>query len=349
MSIKKVFYYTNQFYAGIGGEEMASIGLEFRDGAVGPGAFLQHELGEGYEVIKTAVCGDNTIAEQAETLVPQIVEAVRESGAELFVAGPAFNAGRYGMGCGSVTAAVTEELKIPAVTAMFSENPGTDLYKNRCYILQSDNNARHLKDVISNIAVFAKRLCNGGEILDGKMERYHGSGPAVDIDYCVPASKRGIDMLLAKFGKSKFRTEVIMPNHEEIPVPVLSKPLSQCKIGLVTDGGLVPLGNPDKQVPTNSKFFRRYSIEGMDTLKPEDWEVSHQGYNSAFVRQDPNRLLPVDALRELVRKCTIGSLNEAFYSTAGVMTPMEKCKEFGEGIAKALIADGCDAAIVTST
>ena len=31
------------------------------------------------------------------------------------------------------------------------------------------------------------------------------------------------------------------------------------------------------------------------------------------------------------------------------MTPMEKCKEFGEGIAKDLIADRCDAAIETST
>lgn len=349
MAVKKVFYYTNQFYAGIGGEESASIGLEFRDGAVGPAAFLQQELGAGFEVVTSAVCGDNTIAEKGDELVPQIVEAVRQSGAELFVAGPAFNAGRFGLGCGYTTAAVTEQLKIPAVTAMYSENPGTDLYKNRCYILQTGNNARHLKEVISAMAVFAKRLCSGDEILDGKAEHYHGTGPAIDIDYTVPAAKRGIDMLLAKFSGKKFRTEVIMPNHEEIPVPQLTKPLSQCKIGLVTDGGLVPLGNPDKQVPTNSKFFRRYSIEGMETLKAEDWEVSHQGYNSAFVRQDPNRLVPVDALRHLVKQGVIGSLNEVFYSTAAVMTPMEKCKEFGEGIAKALIADGCDAVIETST
>ena len=31
------------------------------------------------------------------------------------------------------------------------------------------------------------------------------------------------------------------------------------------------------------------------------------------------------------------------------MTPMEKCKEFGEGIAKALKEAMCDAAIETST
>ena len=117
----------------------------------------------------------------------------------------------------------------------------------------------------------------------------------------------------------------------------------------MTDGGLVPKGNPDHQVPTNSKFFRRYSIEGMETLDPADWEVSHQGYNNAFVLQDPNRLVPVDALRHLVKEGVIGSLNDCFYSTAGVMTPMEKCKEFGEGIAQALKDDLCDAAIETST
>ena len=77
--------------------------------------------------------------------------------------------------------------------------------------------------------------------------------------------------------------------------------------------------------------------------------MSHQGYNNAFVLADPNRLVPVDALRKLVKEGFIGSLDEAFYSTAGVMTPMEKCKEFGEGIAKDLKTDMCDAVIETST
>ena len=162
-------------------------------------------------------------------------------------------------------------------------------------------------------------------------------------------AERGINMLLAKHDGKTYRTEVIMPNHEEIPIPSLSKPLSQCKIGLVTDGGLVPAGNPDNQVPTNSKAYKRYSIDGMETLDAKDWEVSHQGYNNAFVLQDPNRLVPVDALRKMVKEGVIGSLDDVFYSTAGVMTPMEKCKEFGEGIAKALKEAMCDAAIETST
>lgn len=349
MTKKKVVHYINQFYAGMGGEDTASVGLSVKEGAAGPGAALAKALGPDYEIVKTIVCGDNTIAEHPEEIIPQIIDIVRGAGTNLFVAGPGFNAGRYGLGCGSTTAAVTEELRIPAVTALFAENPGTDLFKNRCYILQSDNNARNLVKVIGEIAAFAKRLIAGDAIRDGKAERYHGSGPAVIIDYTIPAAQRGIDMLLAKHEGKAYHTEVIMPNHEEIPIPVLKKPLSECRIGLVTDGGLVPLGNPDNQVPTNSRAYKRYSIKDMDALNAKDWEVSHQGYNNAFVLQDPNRLVPVDALRKLADEGIIGSVDDVIYSTAGVMTPMEKCKEFGEGIAKELIADRCDAAIETST
>lgn len=349
MTKKRVVHYINQFYAGMGSEDTASVGLSERDGAVGPGAALALALGDDYEIVKTIICGDNTIAEHTEEILPQIVKIVSDAKADLFVAGPGFNAGRYGLGCGATTAAVTEQLNIPAVTALYAENPGTDLYKNRCYILQSDNNARNMTSVINQIAGFAKRLIAGDAIQDGKAERYHGSGPAVAIDYAIPAAERGINMLLAKHDGKTYRTEVIMPNHEEIPIPSLSKPLSQCKIGLVTDGGLVPAGNPDNQVPTNSKAYKRYSIDGMETLDAKDWEVSHQGYNNAFVLQDPNRLVPVDALRKMVKEGVIGSLDDVFYSTAGVMTPMEKCKEFGEGIAKALKEAMCDAAIETST
>lgn len=156
-------------------------------------------------------------------------------------------------------------------------------------------------------------------------------------------------MLLAKYKKLPFQTEVVMPNHEEIPVPVLRMPLSQCKVALITDGGLVPKGNPDRMVPTNSKRYQSYSIEGRKALRAEDYEVSHQGYNNVFVLQDPNRLVPVDCMREEVEKGRIGSLFERYFMTAGVMTPMDMGKKFGEAIAKELLDAEVSAAILTST
>ena len=38
----KVIHYLNQFFGGIGAEDQAGVGLEFRAGAVGPG-ILEHQ------------------------------------------------------------------------------------------------------------------------------------------------------------------------------------------------------------------------------------------------------------------------------------------------------------------
>ena len=54
-------------------------------------------------------------------------------------------------------------------------------------------------------------------------------------------------------------------------------------------------------------------------------------------------------MAELKKEGKIGDVFPAFYTTAGVMTPMEKGKEFGEGIAKDLLANDVDAVILTST
>jgi glycine/betaine/sarcosine/D-proline reductase family selenoprotein B len=345
----RVVHYINQFFAGMGAEDTASVGVSVREEPVGPGIGLQKELGEGYTIVATIICGDNTIAEKTDEILAQFDEILRKYKAQLFIAGPGFNAGRYGIGCGASTAYVTEKLKLPAVTALYSENPGTDLYKDRCYILQTENSAAGMKTILPKLAAFAKRLAAGETVGDGKKEGYHGSGPAVQIDYSIPASTRGLNMLLAKYYGKPFATEVRMPNHEEIPLPVLHKPLSEIKVALVTDGGLVPKGNPDNMVPTNSTTFNKYRIGNVTRLDAKDYEVSHQGYNNAFVLDDPNRLVPVDAALDLKKKGIIGDVLNQYYTTAGVMTPMDMGKKFGDEIAEDLRKQNVDAVILTST
>ena len=208
----RVVHYINQFYAGMGGEDTASVGMSVEEKAVGPGLYLQKVLGDEYEITATVICGDNYIAENIETVSLDVMEIAKKYDAQLFVAGPGFNAGRYGLACGATTAAVTEKLKIPAVTALYSENPGTDLYKDRAYILQTDNNAAKMRAVLGEVGKFAKRLVEGDFIADGKTEGYHGTGPAIEIHYDIPACTRGIDMLLDKYFHRNFKTEVMMPN-----------------------------------------------------------------------------------------------------------------------------------------
>ncbi len=345
----KVVQYINQFYAGLGGEETASIGVSVEEKLIGPGLLLNTLLTDEYEIVATIICGDNHIAENTEEVCSQIVDIVKKYDAGLFIAGPGFNAGRYGLGCGAATAAVTEQLKIPAVTGLFSENPGTDLYKDRAYILVTANSAAKMRKSMKEMAIFAMRLVKGEFIGDGKTEGFHGSGPAIDIDYTTAAPTRGLNMLLAKYKGENYRTEVMMPNHEELPLPVLDKPVNEIKLALVTDGGLVPKGNPDKMVPTNSKFFKKYDVGEVTALSADDYEVSHQGYDNSFVLQDPNRLVPYDAAVALKNEGKIADVLTSYYTTAGVMTPMDMGKTFGEGIAQNLKDSGVSAAILTST
>ena len=68
---------------------------------------------------------------------------------------------------------------------------------------------------------------------------------------------------------------------------------------LITDGGLVPKGNPDRIEGTAATRWGSYNIEGSDDLRGEDYEVSHGGYDTRFVQEDPDRLVPLDAMREM--------------------------------------------------
>ena len=87
----------------------------------------------------------------------------------------------------------------------------------------------------------------------------------------------------------------------------------------------------------------------MDSLDPEDYEVRHVGYDSVFVQQDPNRLVPVDVMRGLEREGAIGKLHEEFYSTTGVANIVETMRRIGKTIAEELKAKRVSGVILTST
>ena len=345
----RVVHYLNQFYGGYGGEDTAGMGISVKEEAVGPGAAINALLKDEGEIVATVICGDNYVTENIETVVPEILEIIKGYQPDLVIAGPGFNAGRYGLACGAITAGVTEILKIPAVTGLYVENPGTELYKDRCYILESGDHGKYLRKAVSKMVPFGIRLVKKEEIGSSEEEGYHGNGPAPDIDYMTPAAKRGIDMLLKKYHGEPFKTEVIMPKQEYIELPVMKKSLNEAKIALVTDGGLVPKGNPESMPAVNSKTYKTYDITGKERLETEDYEVSHQGYNNAFVNADPNRLVPVDAIMEAKESGKIADVLTKYYTTAGVRTSLENAKKFGKSIAGELIEQGVDAVLLTST
>ena len=121
MSKIRVVHYINQFFANIGGEEKADYKPELRQGIVGPGLALSAAFKDEAEIVATVICGDSYFNENLEKAKKEVIQMVASQKPDLFIAGPAFNAGRYGVACGTIAEAVQAELGIPVLTGMYIE------------------------------------------------------------------------------------------------------------------------------------------------------------------------------------------------------------------------------------
>src|SRR6266542_5377283 len=95
----RVVHYVNQFFGGIGGEERADEPVQIRIGAVGPGRGLEQQWAGAARIVATIVGGDNFVSTRSAEAEPAIRAALAEHRPDVVVAGPAFNAGRYGLSC----------------------------------------------------------------------------------------------------------------------------------------------------------------------------------------------------------------------------------------------------------
>ena len=345
----RIGHYLNQFFGGIGAEEHAGKALVIRAGAVGPGKLFESLLGGDAQVVLTFVCGDNYAVEHQEELTASVLEKIRAEKLDLFLAGPCFDAGRYGMAAGALCRAVQTELNIPALAAMSQENPGVDLYRDALYIVDSGTNVTKLRDVVGRMAILGRKLVASEPIGLPAQEGYLRRGWLRDQLVEKHAAARLVDMLLAKMSGAPFESEMQPTAFAPVPIPAAVKDISKATVMLITDGGLVPKGNPDRIEGTAATRWGAYNIEGRDDLRGEEYEVSHGGYDTRFVQEDPDRLVPLDALREMEKNGVIGKLHDEFLSTCGRSNPLSNTRRLGREMAAKIKQDGVDAVILTST
>lgn len=350
MSKIRVVHYINQFFANIGGEEKADYPAELRAGEkIGPGLALTQQFGEEAEIVATIVCGDSYFNENLEKAKAEILEMVKGQNPDVFIAGPAFNAGRYGVACGTVCDMVQEELGIPAVTGMYVENPGADMFKNKVYTVPTKNSAAGMRDAVKKLAPLALKLAKGEKIGASCEDNYMPNGIRVNLFEEKRGSKRAVEMLLKKIAGKPFVTEFPMPTFDKVDPQPAIKDLSKATIALCTSGGIVPKGNPDHIESSNATRYGEYDITGVNDLTEETYETAHGGYDPVYANEDADRVLPVDVMREFEREGVIGKLHNKFYTTVGNGTAVLSSKAFAEEYAQKLIADGVDAVIMTST
>ncbi len=340
----RIVHYVNQFFAGIGGEDAAGTGPELRDGALGPGRRLAALLGDEHEIVATAVCGDDHAAAHPE-FAAELVAAARERGAEMVVAGPAFNSGRYGLACARIAAAAGEG-GLPALAAMHPDNPGLGEATGAC-VVESGATSRHMRDSLDRLAAATRKVAAGEELSaqDGRI------GPVARTNRLAEksAAERAVALVLTRLGGDREASEIPLPDFDSVtPAAPVADP-AEAVFALVTEGGFVPAGNPDRLESARASKWVRYSLDGLDSAESGKFESVHGGFSTQWANADPNRILPLDVARELERDGAIGRLHGEYLGTTGNGTTVADARRFGMEWAAELRQAGIQAAILTAT
>jgi len=356
----RVIHYLNQFFGQIGSEEKADVGFSVKDGPVGPGVALQNALGDDGKILATVICGDNYFAGNLNRAVEEALKLIESFKPDILFAGPAFGAGRYGVSCGELCKVVSQKLGIPAITGMYQENPGVEMYRKDCYIVQTAGNAAKMTEAINRMVKIARKLIStaqNSKILSGDQigkpseDDYFPRGVVKNEYTDKTAAARGLDMLLAKINGRPFVSEMMMPKYSIVPPSPPVNDMTSCEVALVSDCGLCPKGNPHGLSGRGNKVWCTYE---MDDLFPKkgplpDYDIVHTGYFPMEVLADPYRVLPVDILRDMEREGIIGKLHPTYFCTSGNATVYQACCDMGEEIAAEIKKRQIGAVILTST
>lgn len=349
MNKLRIVYYVNQFFGQDGGEEAASMGISLYNGAYGTAKAFAKAYGKGCEVVATIICGDNYIAENLDKVGSEVIDLVKSYSPDAFIAGPAFTDGRYGIGCGYLCSEVSRQLIIPAITGMNELNPGVELYRKQVFILKTGKSASSAKKDINRMAAFLKKMVNGNKLASPEEEGYFTRGYKRNVIMERKPATRAVDMVLDKYYGRPFKTEVPLLRVHAIERPVAIRDLSKATIVVATDGGLYPADNPDEMPSSNANRFGAYDIDGLESLKKGEWVIRHNGYDNSISNEDPNRLVPVDAMRKLEKERIIGALHNKYLATTGLITTVENSTSMGKGIAEYVRSNDIDAVLLTST
>ena len=213
----RVLHYLNQFFGGIGGEEHANVPPEVQDGPVGPGRLLQSTLqaAGGGSVVATIVCGDNYIVENEQTAIEAIGAFFDRYKPDLVVAGPAFDAGRYGLGCALVCIEASAR-GIPSITGMHPENTGVLTHRLQITAVPTGAEASGMQPAIRDMASLGIRLAAGEELGPAVEEGYIPRGYRNETMHERNGADRAFDMMMARVNGEDYMSEVLVPGYETV-------------------------------------------------------------------------------------------------------------------------------------
>lgn len=345
--MKKILFYTNQFFGQVGGEDKANIPPRIVDEVVGTANLFKDKV-DG-EIVATLICGDNYYAENMDKCREFASKQIEKIQPDLIIAGPAFNAGRFGIACGDICSLAKEKYGIESITGMYIENPAVEIYRDKTYIVETGKSAASMKEAVSKMVALANKILRKEAIGLPEEEGYIPKGVRVNVFHEKTGAERALDMLAKKLKDEEFKTEIPIPIYDKIQPAKPIKDLKKAKIALLTTGGIVPINNPDHLPAATAKFYKKYPIADIEKFTKGDYESVHAGYDPVYANEDPNRVLPLDLFKELEKKGEIGELYDYYFVTTGNSTSVADATRMGKEIAKELKEVGVDGAIMTST
>ena len=109
----------------------------------------------------------------------------------------------------------------------------------------------------------------------------------------------------------------------------------------------MPKGNPDGLATRSNLKWGAYDIEALF----REYEVTHAGYFNDHVLERPDRLVPFDVMRDLVKEGKVGKFHRTFFlHERQLYTVSKRCGEMGEEMgAEIKRRETIAGAILTST
>jgi D-proline reductase (dithiol) PrdB len=134
--------------------------------------------------------------------------------------------------------------------------------------------------------------------------------------------------------------------HDGTPFVRPDKPLSRCRVVIVTTAGVHRRG--DRPFGPGEQTYRTIAAD----TPSADVVQSHTslGFDRTAIMRDLNVTFPVDRLRELAARGEIGGLGPNHYSFMGALRDLPRVEaETGPEIGRRLRDEGVDAVLITPT
>jgi len=129
---------------------------------------------------------------------------------------------------------------------------------------------------------------------------------------------------------------------EPPPWAPLTKPLAECRLGLVASGGIYVSGQVAFHWRDDTTFR-----EVPTDVPTAELRATHFAYDLTDARRDPNVVFPIDALRHLVSEGFVGSLSSVAYTfMGGVYSARRVVEELAPRLTERLLADRVDAVLL---